>query len=77
MLIAKSFPVTQVYIRAKSGDWIYKGHVINLPHNVQNIKNILPRSSNELPLAVFVAKDQNNKDLFFKVRCNRVWVSLL
>ena len=50
MLIARAFPVMQVYIRPNSRKTDYKGHVVTLPHNVQHIVNILPRSVTDLPL---------------------------
>ena len=59
MLTTKLFPVTQVYVRPNSGNWIYIGYVINLPHNVQNIKDSLIRLSNELSLVVFATKRYN------------------
>ena len=34
MLIARIFPVMQVYTRPRGGQRSYKGHVLNLPNNV-------------------------------------------
>ena len=40
MLIARVFPVMQVYTRPRGGQRSYKGHVLNLPHNVQKVVDV-------------------------------------
>ena len=67
ILIARAFPVIQVYIKA-GGSYGYKGHVINLPNNVQRIADILPRTPNDLPIIAFTVKGKNGFEQEFKVR---------
>ena len=43
MLIARAFPVIQVYTKPNGGQKAYKGHVLTLPHDVEHIANVLPR----------------------------------
>lgn len=45
MIISRAIPVMQVYLKPRFGTTSYRGHVVTLPHNVQNIANILPRCS--------------------------------
>ena len=77
MLIARAFPIMQVYLKPKYGTTSYKGHVVTLPHNVQNIANILPRCPEDLPFVVFSVRGQNNEDTSFKVRRSRVHSALI
>ena len=66
ILIARAFPVLQVYIKA-GGSYGYKGHVINLPNNVQHIADILPHNPNDLPIIAFTVKGKNGFDEEFMV----------
>jgi len=43
MLIAREFPIMHVYTKPGSGQRAYKGHVITLPQDVQQLADILPR----------------------------------
>lgn len=43
MLIARAFPVMHVYTKPRGGQMAYKGHVITLPQDVQQLADILPR----------------------------------
>ena len=52
MLIARVFPVMQVYTRPRGGQRAYRGHVLNLPHNVQKIADILPREPSVIPIVI-------------------------
>lgn len=72
MLIARAFPVMQVYLKPKYGTVSYKGHCITLPHNVQNIASILPHTTDDIPVVVFTAKGLNNTEAHFRVRRMRV-----
>ena len=40
MLIARAFPIMQVYLKLKYGTTSYKGHVVTLPQNIANILRI-------------------------------------
>ena len=50
MLICRAFPVMQVYLKPRFGTTSCKGHVVTLPHNVQNVDNIFPRAPKDLPV---------------------------
>lgn len=67
ILIARAFPVIQVYTKA-GGSYGYKGHVINLPNNVQHIADILPHNPKDLPIIAFTVKGKNDFEKEFKVR---------
>jgi len=43
----------QVYTRPRGGQRSYKGHVLNLPHNVQRIADILPREPRDISILTF------------------------
>lgn len=72
MLIARAFPVIQVYTKPNGGQKAYKGHVLTLPHDLQHIANVLPRYPSDIPVIVFKfdGKDNNSKEL--KVRRQKV-----
>ena len=44
----------------------YKGHVLTLFRNVQNVANILQQCLENLSVIVFAVKGRNNSDSFFK-----------
>ena len=48
MLIARAFPIIQVYTKPNGGQKAYKGHVLTLPHDVQNIADVLPRYPSDI-----------------------------
>ena len=54
MLIASAFPVIQVYTKPRDGQRGYKGHVITLPQDVQEIENIFPRQPKDIPVQICV-----------------------
>ena len=66
MLIAKAFPLMQVYKKPLNGTISYKGHVMTLPHNVQKRADILPNLPSEMPVVVFQARHRDNKKFNFK-----------
>eukprot|EP00794_Sanderia_malayensis_P001069 gene1069-406_t len=47
MLIARAFPVVQVFMKPKGGQRPYKGHLLTLPQDVQQLADILPRCPKE------------------------------
>ena len=53
MFISRAFPVINVYKKPCGGQRSYKGHVITLPQDVQQLADILPRSLDDLPVIVF------------------------
>ena len=71
ILIARAFPIMQVYTKA-GGALGYKGHVINLPNNVQHIADVLPHSPKDIPIVVFTIKGKNEFSKEFKVRRKQV-----
>ena len=64
MLIARAFPDIQVYARKGHISISYKGKVLNLPHNAQNVANILSQCA-ECAI-VFAVKGRNYGESFFK-----------
>ena len=72
MLIARAFPVIHVYTKPKGGQRAYKGHVITLPLNVQQLADILPRCPEDLPVIVFTVNRKDNSSKDFTVRGEKV-----
>ena len=72
MLIARVFPVMQVYTRPRGGQRSYKGHVLNLPHNVQKVADILPREPKDIPILIFKLNGKKNNSKELKVRRQKV-----
>ena len=72
MLICRAFPVRHVF-----GTTCYKGHVITIPHKVQNIADILPHFQKDLPIITFTLKKYNNKNYDFKIRRQKVLDALI
>ena len=77
MLIARAFPVMQVYTRPRGGQRAYKGHVLNLPHNVQKIADVLPREPKDIPIMIFKINGKNNTSKELVVRREKVLQALL
>ena len=77
MLIARAFPVIQVYTKPNGSQKAYKGHVLTLPHDVQHIANILPRYPCDLPVIVFKLDVKENKSKELRVRRHRVFAALM
>ena len=76
ILISRAFPVIQVYIKS-GGSYSYKGHVINLPNNVQHVANVLPHCTKDIPIVAFTIKGKNDFEKEFKVRREKVLNALL
>ena len=77
MLITRAFPVMQVYTRPNGGQLGYRGHIITLPNDVQNIANVLPRHPKEIPIIVFEFQGKNNKSREIRVRREKILNALL
>ena len=72
MLIARAFPVMHVYTKPRGGQTAYKGHVITLPQDVQQLADVLPRCPKDLPVIVFTIKGKDNNSRDFTVRRKKV-----
>ena len=58
----------RVYVRKGHDAISCKGHVLIVPHNVQNAANILLQCPENLSVIVFAVKIVNNSESFFKVK---------
>ena len=72
MLIARAFPVMRVYTKPRGGQRAYKGHVITLPQDVQQLADILPRCPKDLPVIIFTINGKDNSSSDFVVRRKKV-----
>ena len=72
MLIARAFPVMHVYTKPRGGQKAYKGHVITLPQDVQQLADVLPRCPKDLPAIVFTVSGKHNNSKDFIVRWEKV-----
>ena len=72
MLIARAFPIIQVYTKPNGGQKAYKGHVLTLPHDVQNIADVLPRYPSDIPVIVFKFDGKDNRSKELRVRRQKV-----
>ena len=75
MLIARAFPVLQVYTKPRGGQRYIK--VITLPQDVQEIADILPRHPKDIPVIVFDFNNKNNASIELKVRRQNVLDALI
>lgn len=76
MLIARAFPVMRVYTKPRGGQRAYKGHVITLPQDVQQLADILPRCPKDLRVIIFTINGKDNSSSDFVVRRKKVEVAL-
>lgn len=72
MLIARAFPVMHVYTKPRGGQRAYKGHVLTLPQDVQQLANVLPRCPKDLPVIIFTVNGKDNCSSDFVVRRQKV-----
>lgn len=72
MLIARAFPVMHVYTKPRGGQRAYKGHVITLPQDVQQLADILARCPKDLPVIIFTINGKDNSSSDFVVRRKKV-----
>ena len=72
MLIARAFPIIHVYTKPKVGQRAYKGHVITLLQNVQQLADVLPRCPADLPVILFTVNGKDNASRDFVVRRKNV-----
>lgn len=59
MLIAKALPIMHIYIKP-GGQRGYSGHTINLPQNVSELAQSLPRYPKDLSIIIVRAKGKGN-----------------
>ena len=76
MLISRVGPIMRIY-RKHGGQRGYKGHVLNLPQDVQSFLNRLPSQVADLPVLVVRrhGADETHRD--FTVRRHRVLDAIL
>lgn len=74
MLIARAFSVMHVYTKPRGGQRAYKGHVITLPQNVQQLADVLPQSPKDLPVIIFTV---NGKTIVLKILLSGITKSLM
>ena len=75
MLIARACPIMSIY-RKHGGQRGYKGHVVNLPQNVQSFLNSLPARVSQLPLLIVRRYGSNNSHADFRVRRDHVLTAI-
>ncbi|XP_028419285.1 uncharacterized protein LOC114545138 [Dendronephthya gigantea] len=75
MLISRVCPIMQVY-RKHGGQRGYKGHVLNLPQDIQSFLNRLPAQVADLPVMIVRRQgaDETHKD--FTVRRHKVFEAI-
>ena len=59
MLIARALPIMRVYVKP-DGQRVYVGHCINLPQNVSELADSLPRFPSDIPIIVVTMKGKDN-----------------
>ena len=77
MLIARAFPVMHVYTKPRGDQRAYKGHVLTLPQDVQQLADVLPRCPKDLPVIIFTVNGKENCSTDFVVRRKSVRSTLL
>ena len=75
MLIARACPIMCIY-RKHGGQRGYKGHVVNLPQNIQGFLDTLPANVSDLP--VLIVRRHGSSDTYadFRVRRERVLTAI-
>ena len=76
MLIARVCPIMSVY-RKHGGQRGYRGHVLNLPQDIQSFLNSLPSRASDLPVLVLRRHGVENTHRDFIVRQHRVLQAVL
>ena len=69
MLMSRVLSFMQIHT---THQWIYKGHFITPPNDVQNLAVILPRYPKHIPVIVLQLNDRDNKYQELKVRRKNV-----
>ena len=76
MLIARACPIMCIY-RKHGGQRGYKGHVVNLPQNIQGFLDTLPSYVNDLPILIVRRQGTESTHADFRVRRSRVLSAIL
>ncbi len=76
MLIARACPIMSVY-RKHGGQRGYRGHVLNLPQNIQEFIKKLPVPVHSLPILIIKRHGAENTTAEFRVRRQTVLNALL
>ena len=74
-LIARACPIMSVY-RKHGGQRGYKGHVLNLPQDIQGFLDHLPCNVQEIPILLLCRNGQDNTHTDLHVRRDRVLSAL-
>ena len=75
MLIARACPVMTVY-RKHGGQRGYKGHILNMPQDIQGFLDKLPCEVSQLPILVVRRYGTENTHADFRVRRAKVMQAL-
>lgn len=75
MLLARACPIMSVY-RKHGGQRGYKGHILNLPQDIQGFLDRLPCNVEKLPILLVRRTGQNNTHADLRVRRDRVLCAL-
>ena len=76
MLIARACPIMCIY-RKHGGQRGYRGHVVNLPQNIQGFLDTLPSYVNDLPILIVCRQGTESTHADFRVRRSRVLSAIL
>ena len=66
-----------VYTKPRGGQRAYKGHVLTLPQDVQQLADVLRRCPKDLPVIIFTVKGKDNCSKDFIVRQKKVADALM
>ena len=75
MLIARASPIMHVY-RKHGGQRGYKGHVLNLPQDIEGFLDRLPCNVHELPVLLLRCSGDDNTHTDLRVRRDKVLAAL-
>lgn len=75
MIIARTCPIMSVY-RKHGGQRGYKGHVVNLPQDIQGFLDHLPCNIKDLPILIVRRHGSENTHTDFRVRREKVLSAL-
>ena len=75
MLISRACPIMTIY-RKHGGQRGYKGHVVNLPQNIQGFLDSLPSNVSKLPILIVRREGSNDTHADFRVCRERVLTAI-
>lgn len=59
MLIARALPIMHIYVKP-GGQRGYSGHCVNIPQNITELANFLPRFPKDLSIIIIKTKGSND-----------------